>query len=541
MNICINGYINRLMFLPIYVISQPKTTNKLIYMFKYISSNIYNRMTQLLRFGSILFFTLVFSIFFVSAAPQLTIHSPEQTGYDSTKIFVNVTSSEPVDFFIKGPVGQRDVILKENSNNFQNYLYVNEGKHEFTIWVNNSNGETNAKILFNTTTHNPVNITSCGIFGSSDTEYFLNNDVGGEPVTACVYISNVRNISFDLNGHNINFSTGSYPEALRMFYVSNAQVFNGSINAPQTTGAAMELSISKTKFSNLNISGNVGVSIWDLQDVFFENVNMNVTTGLYYWSVSNIHFVNSTFTWNGYSSSGCAPIPSAFCDWSDHSEFFLEETNITGFPEYDFYLRGTFSDFYLRNTKLNMSKISYSESVADVRVFTQHLILIDVIDQLNLTGSGIIEVLDTEAVPRKEGYDALVETVVNPTSDLLVATNEDGTAEVWLTEKLTHAQSSSPAVVIDYEFSPYNLTAKTWDGETSTVLDLRNVNSTIPVSFQINVPLPLPACTISQMLDLNNDGNVTILDKNIVLDYINGKNVSINGTKQCKGINLFSL
>lgn len=485
-----------------------------------------------------LFVLLMFSISLISAVPQLTINSPQSTTYNTTKIFLNVTSNEPVDFFIKGPVGQRDIILKENSNNFQNYLYVSEGEHEFKIWANNSNGETNATISFNTTIHNPVNITECGMLGSSDTEYFLNNDVGNDFTSVCIYISNVRNISLDLKGHSINSGVGFYPASLRMFYVSNAKIFNGSINSDPAYGIVMDVSLSKTKFLDLNLSGNVGVSVWDMQDVFFENVNINSTTGLYYWSVSNIHFINSTFLWNGGSSSGCAPVPSAFCDWSDHSEFFLEETNITGFPDYDFYLRGTFTDLYLRNTKINTTKVSYSDYAADVRIFTQHLILIDVTDQLNESGSGVVEISGIGSASTETEYDAVIETIMNPTADLLIATNENGTAEIWLTEKLTHAQSSSPAVVIEYEFSPYNLTAKTWDTNTTVALDLRNVNSTIPVSFMLNVPVQFPTCTVAQMLDLNNDGTVDTKDALIIIRYKTGQDVSINSTKQCSGVNL---
>ena len=79
----------------------------------------------------------------VSATPQLIINSPQATEYNSTKILLNLSSNEPVDFFIKDTKGRnpRDVILIENTTELIDYLYVNEGEHEFTIWANNSNGE----------------------------------------------------------------------------------------------------------------------------------------------------------------------------------------------------------------------------------------------------------------------------------------------------------------------------------------------------------------------------------------------------------------
>jgi len=69
------------------------------------------------------------------------------------------------------------VVLAENTTNLFTYLYVNEGQHSFTIWANNSNGETNETFYFNTTLHNPVSVTTCGYLSSSDTAYELANDL----------------------------------------------------------------------------------------------------------------------------------------------------------------------------------------------------------------------------------------------------------------------------------------------------------------------------------------------------------------------------
>ena len=500
-------------------------------------------MTQSIRFSSLLFFILIFSILFVSAAPKLIIHSPQAIEYDSTKILLNITSNETVDFFIKDPRGVRNLILAENAIELNSYLYLNEGEHDFTIWANNSHGETNASVIFNTSVHNPVEITSCGFLSSSNTEYILMNDVVGDISGSCLILSNLVNSSVDLNGYDIGIdSIADYRRTIRIYYVSGLELFNGSVggSAIHQGSEVLELDTSRIKFSNLNISGFIGIRVWSLKDVIFDNVHINSSIGVFHWSASNTYFINSSFVWNGVPGREDCP-SSAFCGWADRSEFFLEEVNISNFPENDFIINSGFSDFYLRNTKVVFSKIRYPDTTSDTRFFNQHLILIDVTDQFNESGSGIVEIIDTGEFSRKTGTDALFETLINPTAELLVATERDGTVQIWLTEKLVLARSSSPAVVTEYDFSPYNLTARTWNSNTSAILDLRDVNSTIPVSFQINVPAQLPACTLSQMLDLNNDGSVTIADKNIVTDFINGKNVSTNGTKQCEGINLFSL
>src|SRR3990170_3860302 len=172
-------------------------------------------MQQSLR-SLFLFAILIISLSFISAIPQLTINSPGNTTYNSTQVLLNVTSNETVDFFIQSPRGLRSIVLAENSTVLNDYLYLNEGEHEFTIWANNSNGETNATIFFTTTIHNPINVTSCGIIRSSDTEYVLQNDISTSG-SRCMTFSSLRNVSFNLNGYVINSGTH---EALLIDYSS---------------------------------------------------------------------------------------------------------------------------------------------------------------------------------------------------------------------------------------------------------------------------------------------------------------------------------
>lgn len=483
----------------------------------------------------------LFVISFIAATPQITIHSPQNITYDSTKILVNVTSDEPVDFFIRNERTGRKIILAENTTSLEDYLYVKEGNYEFTTWANNSNGESNDSVVFSDSVHNPIYITSCGTLYSPDAEYAVINDLIPTPTTrTCLSIWNLRNVSINLNNHIIHRGTH---QAVILSYSSDINLFNGTINGSPTrtsfTSGLIDAEGTKLRFSDLFMNGNIAFSIFNLDNSIFENIRINSSVGFWHYAVTNTYFIDSSFNWNGFS--GVNELETAFYDQSDHSTIFLENTTIEGFPEYDFYSRGTYTDYFLRNSNLNISRIKFPDSIADIRVFTQHLITINVTDQFNKTGSGVIEILDDGTFERKIGLDALTDTLANPTSQLLVATNKDGTAEIWVTEKLTYAKSSSPPVITEYDFSLYNITAKTWDTDQTITLNLTGHQSTIPLSFKLEVPgvEELPACTITHMLDLNNDGFVSIQDAIIMLRVITGLPVSVNGEKECKGISLY--
>jgi len=388
-------------------------------------------MKQSEKFFVIFSLLIIFSSLSVSAVPIITINSPQATSYDSTKIILNISSNEPADFFFKNlRTGERRYIL-QNATNLESFIYVNQGVHEFKIWANNSNGESNASVVFSTSQHNPIDITDCGFLSSSDTRYVLNNDIKTSPGNGvCIYASSIRNSTIDLNGHTISAGTDAGVNHAMDLYGSNNELFNGTINgshlgSPLTFLLVTEL--SKGKIYNLRFNGFLGMWIFNMDDVILNNITMNTSVGVWNLGTKNTHFVNSSFSWDGVEgtgSTGC--FSSAFCDWSGYSEIFLQNITITGFPNQDFYLRGALSDFYLRNTNIDLSKVSYPDWVADMRIFTQHLILINVTDQLNKTGSGVIEVEDNGLFPHSsEDFGDDFSTLVNPTDNLLIATDEN--------------------------------------------------------------------------------------------------------------------
>jgi len=373
---------------------------------------------SLLIIGSI--FSFLFIINFVIAVPSITIHSPQNITYDVNKILINVTSDEPVTFYIVDSRGRSNIIA-ENITFYESYLYVKTGTYDFTIWANNSNNEKiNESVTFATTEHNPINITNCGYLYSPDTSYLLVQDISPISQTSryCLQIYELRNITLNLNGKTV--TSFNYP-TLDIRFNSNVNVFNGTLNGTpfyhHTDNFRNVIRVEGTKYSfkDLKINGHIGMLIWELKDSVFENIFINSTSGIVYGpTVHNVHIINSTFIWNGFT--GPYYKSSAFMDQSISSEFFLQEVNISGFPEYDFYFENTYSDFYLRNTNANMSRIRYTEEwLADARFFRQHLVVVNVTDQFNETGSGVIEIRGKGS----RGAQVITKTVANPTSDFM--------------------------------------------------------------------------------------------------------------------------
>lgn len=513
-------------------------------------------MQQSTRFALFFSILIISSVTITSATPIIILNSPQNITYNSTQVLLNATANEPVDFYFKNVRTGNTMILAKNVSSINSLLYFGKGTHQITIWANDSTGEVNKTIYFNSTVHNPVNITSCGIIGSSDTKYIVRSDLYPNSSILwgmyCLYAYEVRNITLDLNGYTVNTGTTN---GIDLGYGSDMELFNGTVKGSPSwtqygiTPRMLELEGTRLNIHDLNLSGFMGADIWSLGESLFNRVHVNASVGFWFEGpVTNTYFVNSTIVWNGQNiqHNFWSGTPVAFFDQSDHSNIYFENVYAnTTFPKYDFSFQGSFTDIYLRNTDINMSNIDYPDWLADTRIFTQHLIVINVTDQLNQTGSGIIDIEDNGLFGHNESAeDESAEStpntniLENPTDDLLVPINSKGQGSTWLTEKLTYAKSDSPATIYTYNFSNYTLTARSWDTNETIQLNLTGHHSTIPVSFKLDIPGALPACTVPEMLDLNNDGEIDMADATIVLRYITGLPVSINDTKNCTGINL---
>lgn len=503
------------------------------------------------NFKKLLIFTIsiIFLINFTSAIPDIQILSPQNVTYNSTKILFNLTSNEPVNFFIKDERTGKDKILAENVTFLKSNIYIKTGGYKLTIWANNSDGTINKSVSFNNVHHNPVEINECGYLMSSDTSYILGSDVSEPGVYDCIAIISLRNVSLNLNGHTLNSGT---THNLDIFYVSDVEVFNGTLNGSAYSLKAsyprmIEIGGPKLRFHDLFINGHIGIyAAGGIDDVVFENVKINSSLGFWHYSTTNTYFINSSIMWNGFDTSTNLRSPATgIFDQSDYSSIILENTTISGFPEYNFYLNDAiYSDYFLRNSKINFSKIKYPQNTADIRFFTQHLIIINITDQFNLTGACSVRALDNGIFTRGARADSSFSTLSNPTAKLYIPTEEIGVGEAWLTEKLTLARTSSPVNITEYDFSPYNLTTRGWGSESdsNTPLNLTGINSVIYVDLKINTSpkeTDLPLCTISQMLDLNNDEEINIQDAVIILRKISSLPISIQeNNKNCKGISL---
>jgi hypothetical protein len=487
-------------------------------------------------------FSIIFLINFVSAKPSIQIISPENITYVGNKIPVNVTSNESVDFFVK--INGKNIILAVNKSRFENYLYGKKGSFNFTIWANNSNGITSANIIFSiNSTSNPVNLTTCGILSSSYTEYILTNNVSTDE-RACIFAWNLPNISIDLNKHRIN---GKY-RGIMIWDCPSTTIFNGDIyvldnyyctythwgSCRITFPYGIELQSAKVHLENLNIHGYGGLFVW-VDGFVAENIYINSTWGIYALQLTNSLIRNTRIEFSGveafryYEATG-------IWDFSCFLDLIIENTTITGF-EYDFWLENANSNYYLRNTKMNISKVHF-ESWLQTRIYDQHLVKINVTDQTGKGVPAIVDIIDNGTIPRVSEEESKYISVSNPTSRVIAPTDENGTGEVWLTGKLTFYERSSPGRIEEYTFAPYNLTIKSWNTSESVTLNLTG-NSTFALNVSLTFSI-LPTCTLEQMLDLNSDGYIDINDAIIILRRIVGLPVEVDGPKRCEGINIFS-
>lgn len=451
----------------------------------------------------------------VFAQPDIEILSPSNTTYSQSKILVNVTSNEVVDFYID--YGPKEINLARNATSLETYLYVKEGNYILTIHANNSNGDAYSEVIFTEASEEPpLGVTDCGIMFSPNAAYELLNDVSSD--STCFYIDQ-SNVSFNLNGFSI-YSDYSAIESI----CKSSKIFNGTI---YSEGFAFQLFYgTKCIIKDINAECGDFAYIEEMPGILFDSINSSITNE-YAFSCSNspcnLFIRNSDFY--GQYESGSTFIKH---DNSIFNEIVIENTTINNF-DYDFDLSGDqFSDYYMRNTYLNISKIL--ESGNYIRFFVQHLLKLNVTE--NGTGvPSIVEIVDSSTFndPIENNFNYFS----NPTGNISIATDPNGLGETWLTEK-SIIYSSPPT---EYRFVPYNITAISSGTNYSQILDITG-NSTFRMNFSLPSTKLLP-CTIDQMFDMNNDNTTDINDAILILRRITGLSVESGEEKTCRARNFF--
>ena len=124
-----------------------------------------------------------------------------------------------------------------------------------------------------------------------------------------------------------------------------------------------------------------------------------------------------------------------------------------------------------------------------------------------------------------------------------MATNNTGSADVWLSEEMNIYKTDSPLTQEHYEFSPYSLTARSQNISSNLNISMDGSNSTFYADFTLDFGEQgesLPPCTLAENLDLNNDETINIQDALLILRHITGKSVSTNEAKQCEAWSILS-
>ena len=488
----------------------------------YSNKNTLKRVTNFKLLSTIVLVVILQSVC-ISATPDIQILSPQNIQYNNTKVIINVTSNETVNFYIKGLL--RDFLVKNNDTNYESAFYGKTGNYELTIYANNSNGSATETVEFNISAPNPVEITEGGYLGSSNTEYILVNNI----TMGLGWSFPTENISVNLNGFAIN--NGAIGADCSHSKIANGTINEGMLYLSFSTGCL---------FKNLSITHEEeeGIVVWDTENTVFEDIIVTASFGIY----SAEHTAKSIVRNSTFISSG-PPIPDWYVtnddvafmhDMSQNDEFTLENVKVVNFTKDVNWLDASIPTYILRSTKLNISESDvWFSGVA--KVYTQHLAVINTTDQNGEGVPVVVEIKDNSTI----SGDPMFDFNVNPTHSLLIATNESGLADVWLTEKISILRIESPLSEEVISYSPYNLTARTRDTTTTTTLNIVG-NSTFKVNMSLDFPTAeLPACTLFQMLDLNNDGDITAKDMKIVVDYMVGKPVEISSLKNCNALNLF--
>lgn len=480
---------------------------------------------------------LVFSTA-VHAAPAIQINSPQNTIYFVNKIPVNVTSNETVDFYVKGFT--RDINLAKNSTNFESSLYGKTGFYTFTIYANNSNGLAVASVNYTINKSNPVNITSGGFLTASNTDYVLANNITG----TIFWFFPVENITLDLNGFSIQSSASVASACVRSKVLNGA--LEGRVGIDFSNGCLFRnVSITVTDV-DLDSQGDGAIIILDVQakSVIFENVTVrspvavvtDETLGL------DITFKNSELISTGDPDELGRDV--AFIhDGSSTDKYTLQETNVSNYTRDFIWINDpVIPEYFLKNSALRINTTELT-IVGAARIHTQHNVVINVSESSGTSVPAAIRIKEntTGGISAEESLFSLS---ANPTSDVLVATDENGIASVYLTEKTTVLTVASPVVTQVLSNPVYNIIARA--GEASGTKTVSVVgNSTFLVNVEVSSAgggnATLPQCTISQMLDLDNNGAVNAKDALIIIKHMVGKPITVNSTKECNALNFLPI
>ena len=475
---------------------------------------------------------------FAFAAPSINVVSPEETTYTTTKVLINVTSNETVDFYTKA---KRYVsYLARNTTNFTSFLYGKNHEYILTIYANNSNGISSKNILYNVTgVSNPISIDSGGQLMSSNTEYRLANDVG-----TIYYQWMASNVTLDLNGYTI--SGGFNAEGCTYSKIANGSIAMGGGGSTAVSPGIVAIHSTFGQgclFRNLTIeSSDIALNLEDVNGYIFENIIVRAPVGVYSTIGQPIVTIrNSTFTRISGGEYlwyvGSQTKAGAFVrENTMNDNFNLENVIVRNYTNDLVWLYAGMGQFFVKDSQMNTTP--YMPNPDEIwgvsRIFTQHRAIINITDSNGNGISSAVEIVNNNSKrdPTASEYDM----AGNPTATIFVATNASGLAETYLTQKVKVFRTESPLSITSVEYPTYTITAR-----TKGVNESINLTMTSNSTFNVNIALPvsdMPACTLEQMLDLNGDGNINAEDIRVVVHKMTNRPVNITSSKNCSALNL---
>jgi hypothetical protein len=119
----------------------------------------------------------------------------------------------------------------------------------------------------------------------------------------------------------------------------------------------------------------------------------------------------------------------------------------------------------MRNNDMNLTSISEDSSIQGrVRIFKEHLLLINTTDVSGNPVAASVELIDNGIFARTNRETNTYTFESNPTGQIFIGTNENGTAETFVTERLITVVTESPPSFSEVVFSPYTFIARAGSG-----------------------------------------------------------------------------